>query len=195
MDNFADKVIDPIEPAIDKVHELLGHSPHPAIVMLPLGCWSFSNACDGLAMMTGDERYDDAARLSMGVGLLGAAAAVVTGLRDYSHIPVDRPSHKVATAHALGNSVAGSLFVASYVMRSLDHQAGRRASVASRLLAIAGGGLSMYTAWLGGVLVENYGEGVEPVMQALSNEETGQGRDRLDPDSPLGIHGAASATP
>ena len=132
----------------------------------------------------------------MGVGLLGAAGAVVTGLRDYSHIPKEQPSHEIATAHALGNSVVASLFVASYVMRSL-RPPGRAAatSLASRLLALAGGGLSLYTAWLGGVLVENYGEGVKPVMDALAEGESAQGRDRLYPESPLDIQDAASATP
>jgi len=187
-------LIDPITPAIDKVHDLLGHSPHPAVVMLPLGAWSFSNICDGLAMLTGERKYDDAARLSMGVGLIGAAVAAVTGLRDYSAIPKDRPSHKVATTHALGNSVAASLFVASYVMRSMDDRDGRRASLGARALALAGGGLSMYTAWLGGVLVENYGEGVEPMMERMSAHEShghegdAHGRERFDPDSPLGTH-------
>ena len=193
MDNLAAKVIDPITPAIDAVHDLIGHSPHPAIVMLPLGAWSFSNICDGMALLTGEGKYDDAARLSMGVGLVGAALAAVTGLRDYSAIPKDRPSHSVATTHALGNSVAGSLFVASYVMRSADHHAGRRTSLAARALALAGGGLSIYTAWLGGVLVENYGEGVEPMMERMSAHEGGaHGRERLDPDSPLGVHSEES---
>ena len=187
MSELAEKVVDPIAPAIDKVHEWIGHSPHPAVVALPLGCWAFSNACDSLGLLTGNRTYDDAARLSMGAGLIGAAVAAVTGLRDYAKIPEDRPSHKVATTHALGNSVAGSLFVASYLMRSLDHQAGRRPSLGARALALAGGGLTAYTAWLGGVLVENYGEGVEPMMHQA------RGRGRLDPDSPLGAHAEDSA--
>ena len=109
--------MNPISAAIDKTEELLGHSPHTAIVSLPLGAWAFSNLCDGLAMLTGERKYDDAARLSMAVGLVGAAGAVLTGLNDYAKIPKDRPSHEVATTHALGNSAVASMFVASYVMR------------------------------------------------------------------------------
>src|SRR5262245_23347281 len=100
MSNIIRDVIDPIAPAIDKAEDWLGHSPHPAIVALPLGAFVVSNACDGLAMLTGDRRYDDAARLSMAAGLIGAAGAVLTGLRDYSFIPKERPSHAVATTHA-----------------------------------------------------------------------------------------------
>ena len=201
--------MDPLSLAIDKTEEWLGHSPHPAIVALPLGAWSFSNVCDGLAMLTGESKYDDAARLSMAAGLVGAAGAVVTGLNDYSKIPKERPSHDVATTHALGNSVAVSLFVASYVLRMRDHTAGRRPSTASRLLSIAGGGLSLYTAWLGGKLVEEMGEAVYPAMEQMTKDESGDddkvedsqvekpqaengdeddvhGRERLDPASPLG---------
>lgn len=171
---------DPITLAIDKTEELLGHSPHPAIVTLPLGAFAVSNVCDTLGLLTGNDRYDDAARWSMAIGLVGAAGAVLTGVRDYGYIPTDRqPNHSVATAHGLGNAVVGSLFVTSYVLRSRDHAAGRRAGMAARLLALTGGALSLYTAWLGGKLVEEYGEAVQPVME---QQQEDQEKDREDQD-------------
>jgi uncharacterized membrane protein len=137
----------------------------------------------------------------MGIGLAGAVVAAATGLRDYGKIKPDAPSHATATTHALGNAVVGSLFATSYIIRTKDHGMGRPTRLSARLLALAGGALSMYTAWLGGVLVENYGESVE--NEALpyllerqgdgQNDDEGHGRDRLDPDSPLGRHHDASA--
>lgn len=182
--------MNPISLVIDKTEELLGHSPHPAIVAVPLGAWTVSNICDGLALATGDRAYDDAARISMAVGLVGAAGAAVTGLRDYAFIPKDRPSHEVATTHGLGNALAASLMTASFVMRLKDHDKGRQASVGSRLLALGAGGISLYTAWLGGKLVQEMGEAVKPVMDQMKEEDEdhGQGRERLDPSSPLGLH-------
>jgi uncharacterized membrane protein len=166
--------MDPITKAIDKTEDFLGHSPHPAIIALPLGAWAVSNACDGLGMLTGDDRYDDAARVSMAIGLVGAAGAVLTGVRDYGYIPADRqPNHSIATTHGLGNAVVGSLFITSYALRTRDHAAGRRTSMLSRLLALTGGALSLYTAWLGGKLVEEYGEAVKPVMEQQHAEEEG----------------------
>jgi len=182
--------VDPISPItglIDKTEELLGHSPHPAIVALPIGAWSVSNICDGLALATGNDRYDDAARVSMAIGLIGAAGSVVTGLRDYASIPEDRPSHDVATAHALGNAVVGTLFTASYILRVRAHEEGRRPSLLARTLGLAGGALALYTAWLGGVLVEEYGEAVKPVMDHM-DDDSARGRKRLESDSPLGLH-------
>src|ERR671921_772964 len=178
--------IDPIVGLVDKTEELLGHSPHPAIVTVPIGAWTVSNICDGLALLTGDSRYDDAARLSMAVGLVGAAGAVVTGLRDYSYIPKERPSHAIATKHALGNAVVGTLFATSYVLRVRDRKAGEPTSMLARVLGIAGGSLALYTAWLGGVLVEEHGEGVKPVMDRMESDDESRGRERLAPESPLG---------
>jgi len=167
--------MDPITKAIDKTEEFLGHSPHPAIVALPLGAFAVSNVCDGLGMLTGDERYDDAARWSMAIGLVGAAGAVLTGVRDYGYIPADRqPNHSIATTHGLGNAVVGSLFITSYALRTRDHAAGRRTRTLARLLALGGGALALYTAWLGGKLVEEYGEAVKPVMEQQHAEEEGR---------------------
>ena len=178
----------PVTKVIDETEKLLGHSPHPAIVAVPIGAWAVSNLCDTLALATGDARYDDAARISMAIGLAGAAGAVVTGLRDYSFIPKERPSHDVATAHGLGNAVASTLFVTSYLLRERDRAAGRGTGIVSRALALAGGGLALYTAWLGGKLVEEYGEGVKPVMEELSDHEAhpAHDRERRSSGSPLG---------
>lgn len=182
--------MDPISLVIDKTEDLLGHSPHPAIVAVPLGAWTVSNIADGLAMATGDRSYDDVARVSMAVGLVGAAAAAVTGLRDYSKIPRGRPSHEIATTHGLGNALAASLVTASFILRVRDQDRGRRTSLAARLLALTAGGISLYTAWLGGKLVEEMGEAVQslPPDQEQHGDHHEKGRERLDPASPLGAH-------
>lgn len=181
--------MDPITALIDKTEEIIGHSPHPAIVTVPIGAWTVSNVADALAFVTGNERFDDVARVSMAVGLVGAVGAAATGLRDYGRIPQHRPSHKIATTHGLGNALVSSLFVASYIMRTRDQQAGRPTRPLARILGLAGGGLVLYTAWLGGKLVEEYGEGVKPVMDRMSHDESdhSQGRERLHPETPLGL--------
>ena len=152
---------DPVTFAIDRVEDLIGHSPHPAIVAVPIGAYTVSNICDGLAAMTGDSSFDDAARVSMAIGLVGAAAAAVTGFRDYSRIPREQVGHDVATTHGLGNAVATSMMAASFALRVRDHAHDREAGVASRLLALGAGTLTFYTAWLGGKLVEEMGYGVK----------------------------------
>ena len=156
-------MFDPISYAIDKVEDLMGHSPHPAIVTVPIGAFTVSNVCDGLAAATGEGSYDDAARISMAIGLVGTAAAALTGLRDYSRIPKDRgdDAHSIATQHGLGNGIVAALMVGSYILRSRDHAHDRPAGVASRVLGLTGGALTLYTAWLGGKLISEYGESVK----------------------------------
>jgi len=157
--------MDPVSNVIDKVEDALGHSPHPAVIALPLGAWAVSNIADLMNLATGDDTYEDTARVSMGIGLVGAAVAAVTGLRDYQAIPKERPSHDIATKHAIGNAIVSSLFTASYLLRCSAHQRGEATSPLARLLGLAGGGLGLYTAWLGGVLVFEHGEAVKPVME------------------------------
>ncbi len=163
--------MNPISYVIEKIEELIGHTPHPAIVAVPLGAWTVSNVCDGIAATTGSREFDDAARISMGIGLVGAVGAALTGFHDYAKIPRDRPSHEVATTHGLGNALATTLMTASYVLRTIDHERGNRPGVATRLLALSAGGLSVYTGWLGGKLVEEMGEGVNPMYGRVGVQE------------------------
>jgi uncharacterized membrane protein len=106
----------------------------------------------------------------MAIGLVGASISAVTGLRDYGYIPEERPSHDVTTTRALGNALVGTLFTTSYILRIRDHHEGRRPSLLARTLGIAGGTLALYTAWLGGVLVEEYGESVKPLMERREDD-------------------------
>lgn len=156
----------PIMKTIDKIEELIGHSPHPAIVAIPIGAWLTSSIADGFAIATKKSAYDDAARISMAVGLVGAVGAAVTGLHDYGYIPKDRePSHNIATRHGWGNAIATSLFLASYLLRVRAAQTKHKPSILSRLLGLAGSGTVAYTGWLGGKLVEEQGEAVKPIIQ------------------------------
>jgi uncharacterized membrane protein len=108
---------------LDQIEEVLGHSPHPAIVAVPLGGWTVSAVCDVMGLATGRPAYDGAARLSMGIGLVGAAGAILTGLHDYSYIPRERPTHDIATSHATCMAIATTLEGASFVLRERSHQA------------------------------------------------------------------------
>ncbi len=164
--------MNPLFVLVDKIEELMGHSPHPAIVAVPLGAWTVSNVCDGLAVATGSETFDDAARISMGIGLAGAVAAAVTGWHDYVRISQQRPAYEVATTHGLGNVVATTLMAGSFILRGLDHQRGERPSIATRLLGLSAGGLTLYTGWLGGKLVEEMGVGVHPVQRQMRSQES-----------------------
>ena len=160
---------------LEKAEQFLGHSPHPAIVMLPLGAWTVSAICDLARIFSHTRRrrrgLDDTSRISMGIGLIGAAGAVATGLRDYAYIKRDSPSHAVATRHAISNAIAGTLFTTSYTLRQRAQLSGRSTPLMARILCLAGASLGMYTGWLGGKLVEEFGEAVKPVREAQEQHQ------------------------
>lgn len=181
--------------SIDALEDWMGHSPHPAIVTLPLGAFAVSNLCDVVGSITRSQRFDQAAQISMGVGLIGAVAATATGLRDYGYIPADRqPNHEIATTHGIGNAAVASLFAASYLIRRGRWLTGRRPGTAARLLALTAGSLALYTGWLGGRLVEELGESVHPVKDQHQGgrlrlerwRNAPAGRQRLESGMPLG---------
>src|SRR4029450_11030951 len=60
----------------------LGHPLHPVFTDVPIGAWTTALALDAAAR--GDRDMRRAATFAMGVGLLGAAGAAVTGLTDWS---------------------------------------------------------------------------------------------------------------
>jgi uncharacterized membrane protein len=169
--------MNPVMKAIDKVEEFIGHSPHPAIVAVPIGAWLTSSIADGFAITTKRAAYDDAARISMAVGLVGAVGAAATGLHDYSYIPEDRqPSRGIATRHGWGNGIATSLFLASYILRRRASKANERPSNLARFLGLAGSGTVAYTGWLGGKLVEEQGEAVKPIIKQQNEAEKQKNR-------------------
>ena len=114
----------------------------------------------------------------MGIGLVGAAGAILTGLHDYSYIPRDRPTHDIATSHATCMAIATTLFGASFVLRERSHQTEGGPGWATRALALCGLGAAYYGAYLGGVLVEEHGEGVKPVIQQQKKEKEALDREK-----------------
>ena len=96
-----------------------GHSLHPPLTDLPLGCWLLATVLDVLDPGEGGASRTAASTL-IGVGLLGAVPTAITGWVDWSNLGgADR---RVATVHAVGNQVAIVLFIGSLVARRRKHK-------------------------------------------------------------------------
>ncbi|MDO8107857.1 hypothetical protein Q6348_11690 [Isoptericola sp. b441] len=117
-----------------------GHAAHPFLTDLPLGAWTSASILD----LVGGRQARPAARTLIGVGVLAAVPASVTGLAEWTH--TDPASGRVGALHAAGNTVALALFGASWLARGHGHH--RRGVV----LALAGGGLAAAAGFLGGHL-------------------------------------------
>lgn len=131
----------------------LGHPLHPALTDIPLGAWTVSFALDVWDQLHGSEQSNSAAEAAIGIGLVGATGAAVTGLTDYQGS--GEQARNTGLAHAGLNIGATALHAASLILR-------RRGSVAAgRTASLAGYGLLMAAAYLGGKLVYDKQIGVD----------------------------------
>ena len=125
----------------------LGHSLHAAIIPVPVGAWSATMLFD----LMGEER---AADLTLGLGLVGAAGAAVTGAAQWQDTTNEEAPRRLGALHALLNVAATGLMAGSWLMR---RQGQRKTGVA---LSTVGLGINLASAWLGGELAYELGIGV-----------------------------------
>jgi nitrite reductase/ring-hydroxylating ferredoxin subunit/uncharacterized membrane protein len=134
----------------------IGHPAHPLLVTIPLGSWSSSMIFD----LTGDEEAADAL---IGIGLLSAAPAALTGLNDWRH--TSGGERRVGLAHAILNN----LTVVTYGLSFLARKTGRRK--AGIVLSMLGAGAMTASGWLGGHLSYALGVGVDTTAFQHSEQE------------------------
>ena len=158
----------------------LGHPLHPALTDVPLGAWTTALVFDtldagsrGWPWQTAARRRADDAIL---VGIVGAVGAALAGLTDWQH--TDGKARRTGLAHAALNTAALGLYTTSLVARR------RGSRGAGRSLAVAGFGMVMASAWLGGRLVYRERVGVdhaqreepEGFLRALRESELREGQ-------------------
>src|SRR4029077_9050067 len=81
----------------------LGHALHPMLTDLPIGFWTSAMAFDFCG-----EKYDDAARMMGGRGVLSSIPTALAGASDWNDT-VGSP-RRVGAVHALANSSAVALY-------------------------------------------------------------------------------------
>lgn len=152
----------------------LGHSVHPALVMIPLGTWSSAVALD----LAGHQSA--AARRLVGLGTLTAPAAIATGWSDWSTL--DTVQRRVGLVHAAANATAVTLFSVSYWRRRTTTDGIARGTGILGLLAAAGGGA------IGGHLVYRLGANVvagQPELEAAAAYDPAELPDAMERASGL----------
>lgn len=131
--------------------EWMGHSLHPALTDLPIGCWTSAWFLDIL----GGKRSRPAAQRLIGIGLLAVIPTALTGAADYASIK-DRPKRRVGVAHMVSNSLATVL----YAMSWRNRRRGRHARGVA--LGFVAAGVATVGGYLGGHLA--FGENVTPAV-------------------------------
>ena len=110
---------------------------------VPIGAWTTALALDAAA--NGDKGMRRAATFAIGVGLVGALGAAVTGLTDWSETQGE--SRRTGLVHGLLNIAATSLMAAAFVRRRSN------ARNSGRACAWSGYAVGVAAAYLGGDLV------------------------------------------
>jgi nitrite reductase/ring-hydroxylating ferredoxin subunit/uncharacterized membrane protein len=142
----------PTGPRTDALHGVpFGQPAHPALVRLPLGCWTSAVLLD---LFRGTDR---AARMLIGAGVTATVPAAATGLADWSAL--HRDQQRVGLVHAVCQAGAATLFLGSLAARARGRPRYGR--------ALSGGGLFMATAgsYLGGHLALRLGAGASHADQ------------------------------
>jgi uncharacterized membrane protein len=138
----------PPGPWTDALHGVpFGQPAHPALVRLPLGCWTSAVLLDRF----GGPGAERASATLVAAGVAAAVPAAATGLADWSAL--HRHQQRVGLVHAISQAGATALFAGSLLARAAGRRGKGRLLAASGLLAALAGG------YLGGHLALRLGAG------------------------------------
>jgi uncharacterized membrane protein len=130
--------------------QLTDHPLHPILVTLPIGFFVATLLFDLIFWRTGNESWATGALYLLGVGLIGAALAAITGLTDFLG---DRRIRDLSDAwqHAIGNVILVLVQLFSFYQR---YRHGAAAVVPLGLiLSLVAVGIMLFTGWKGGEMV------------------------------------------
>lgn len=123
----------------------LGHSVHPLLTDVTLGCWLSASILD----VAGGPGARRSAGLLVAAGLVAAAPTAVAGAADWSEL--SGSDRAIGAVHGLGTDVAGLLFLGSLVARVRGrHSSGAKLAVAGHLVMTGAGLLGGHLALVRG---------------------------------------------
>lgn len=139
--------------------KLLGHPVHPMLIVFPLGLLATAVIFDVLYLLTRNEELAIFSFWAIAAGVVGGLAAAIFGLWDWLSIPAGTRAKAVGAWHGGGNVLVVALFAVSWLLRRDDPLF--ESSLLPFLLGLAGAGIALLTAWLGGELVYRLRVGVD----------------------------------
>ncbi len=114
--------------------DVLGHSVHPPLTDVTLGCWLGATVLD----LAGGEQSQHAATVLVAAGLVAGVPTALAGTSDWAGLT--GAERRIGAVHAVGTDVATFLFLGSLVSRLRGNQrrAKRLALVGTAVVAGAG---------------------------------------------------------
>jgi uncharacterized membrane protein len=138
--------------------KLLGHPIHQMLIVFPLGLLAMAVIFDLLAIVLTNGYWSEISYWMIAAGVVTGLVAAPFGLVDWLAIPAGTRAKRIGAVHGVGNVVVVGLFAVSWLMRSDIPRAPESLAL---VLSFAGGGLALFTGWLGGELVDRLAVGVD----------------------------------
>ena len=139
--------------------KLFGHPIHPMLIVFPLGLLAMALIFDVLHFAMGNGYWSEIAYWMIAAGVISGLVAAPFGLVDWLAIPSGTRAKRIGALHGVGNLVVVVLYAASWWMRRAAPQ---DLVTVAYVLSFAGGGMALFTGWLGGELVDRLAIGVDP---------------------------------
>jgi uncharacterized membrane protein len=143
---------------MDSRAKLLGHPIHQMLIVFPLGLLAMAVVFDLLAIGLSQGYWSEIAYWMMAAGIVTGLLAAPFGAIDWLAIPSGTRAKRIGAVHGAGNVVVVLLFAASWLMRG---DAPRTPNALALALSLVGGGVALFTGWLGGELVDRLAVGVD----------------------------------
>lgn len=136
---------------------LLGHPIHQMLIVFPLGLLAMGVIFDLIFFATDEGMFAAVAYWMMVAGIVGGLLAAPFGFIDWLSIPAGTRAKRIGALHGGGNLIVTLLFILSVWLRGDDQAVPPNGAYACSFVAA---GLALFTAWLGGELVDRLGVGV-----------------------------------
>ncbi len=160
---------------------------HPALVHFPIALLPLTVAADAAGSITGDRRWSWLGRWGMVASAASGALAGLAGLIAQEEVSVDGPSMDTLITHRNLNLTVVAL-TSALAVRRLGQ---RRAGAAYLLTAGAALGALLYSGYLGGKVVYEYGVGVQPAPGPRGGVYQGGGPALTPQNAPRVLRSAA----
>jgi uncharacterized membrane protein len=139
--------------------KILGHAGHAILIVFPLGLLSTAVIFDVIYLFTGNPNLSLVSFWMIVAGLVGGLVAAVFGWIDWFAIPQNTRAKNVGLVHGVGNVAVMGLFAISWLARLYSDTL--EPSATALLFSFLGAAIALFTAWLGGELVERLGVGAD----------------------------------
>ncbi len=149
---------------------IAGHPIHPMIIPFPLALWTTSFVADVIYYFWRGSSLPVISKFLLAAGCLGAIAAAIPGIIDWSAIRNSKVK-RIANWHARLNIIALIIFATSLYLRMKVGAPWVNYSLKIPfLLSLIGMILISVSGWLGGALSFEHGVGVAPQHDSPEEE-------------------------